>query len=153
MSRLIGKILQPFWRLSRGMTLGAQGMVIDANNCVLLVRHGYRPGWHLPGGGVEWGESMELALRRELQEEVGVDITKEPELHGIFTNFTRFPGDHIAVYIVRDWHQSKIPSPGLEIREQKFVSLDSLPDQLAAGARNRIVEVFEGVARSNCWVK
>ena len=128
-------------------------MVIDANNRVLLVRHGYRPGWHLPGGGVEWGESIELAMRRELQEEVGVEITKTPQLHGVFTNFTKFPGDHIAVYIVRDWNQPETPQPGLEIREQKFMAIDNLPDQLAVGARNRIVEVFEGVAIGTCWIE
>ena len=153
MHRLSGKILQPFWRLMRGLTLGAQGMVLDEDNRVLLVRHGYRPGWHLPGGGVERGETVLEALRRELQEEVGVELLAAPQLHGIFTNFTVFPGDHVTVYIVRDWRQTRTPRPGLEIREQKFVALDQLPDELVEGARNRIVEHFEGVAVSAKWVE
>lgn len=153
MSKLIGMVLQPFWRMTRGMTLGAQGMIIDDQDRVLVVRHGYRSGWHFPGGGVERRETILDALSRELYEETGVELVGEPQLHGVFTNFKAFPGDHIAFFVVRKWQQLSIPQPNREIREQKFVSLDSLPDELVAGARNRILEYFEGVAVTGSWVK
>jgi ADP-ribose pyrophosphatase YjhB (NUDIX family) len=153
MSKLIGMVLRPFWRMTRGMTLGAQAMVIDDQNRVLVVRHGYRPGWHFPGGGVEWNETIQDALARELHEETGVELAGEPQLHGVFSNFKAFPGDHIVVFVVRKWQQPAVPQPNMEIREQKFVSIDRLPDELVDGARNRISEYFEGVELKATWVE
>ena len=80
-------MLRPYWRLRKGLTLGAQGVVIDGNDRVLLVRHSYRPGWFFPGGGVEWNETIQTALARELEEEVGMSLSAPAQLHGIFGNF------------------------------------------------------------------
>jgi len=117
------------------------------------VRHGYRPGWHFPGGGVEWGETLLVALQRELHEEATVNLENVPQLHGVFANFKNFPGDHVAIFVVRKWHREKIPAPGLEIREQKFFALDDLPVDLVKGARNRLNEIYENHAVSANWVE
>ena len=150
-SRTINKLLQPWWRLTRGQTLGAQGMVIDQKDRILLVRHGYRPGWHFPGGGVEQGESCREALGRELLEETGVRLASPPRLHGVFTNFRSFPGDHIVFYVIRQWTRKTIPPPNAEILEQDFFALDALPNGLVRGARNRIDEIFHGAALRDEW--
>ena len=128
------------------MTLGAQGVIIDAQGRVLLVRHSYRPGWFFPGGGVEWGETLEEALARELEEEVGVTLTAPPVLHGVFSNGTNFPGDHIAVFIIRQWTRRENYRRKGEIAEASMFAPNDLPALIEQGTRVRLAEIF-GKAR------
>jgi 8-oxo-dGTP pyrophosphatase MutT (NUDIX family) len=112
---------------------------------VLLVRHSYVRGWHLSGGGVERDENLEQALKRELLEESGIELTRKPCLHGIFSNFERSVGDHIAVYVVRDWTRVSAFSSGFEIIENRFFELDSLPDGLIGGPKRRLFEASKSL--------
>ncbi|MGV1013516.1 MAG: NUDIX domain-containing protein [Methyloceanibacter sp.] len=144
-------MLRPIWRLRRGLTLGAQGVVIDGQGRVLLVRHSYRPGWWFPGGGVEWGETLEAALARELHEEVGVTLTGAPELHGVFANFSNFPGDHIAVFVVRHWRREATHRAPREIAEQAMFTPKDPPSLTDRGTRKRLAEIFDHAPLSAAW--
>jgi ADP-ribose pyrophosphatase YjhB (NUDIX family) len=147
----LDKILIPYWRLVRGQTLGVQGIVIQSGREILLVRHSYLRGWHLPGGGVERHENLEQALGRELLEETGLAIRGKPKLHGIFSNFEWSKGDHIAVYIVNDWERMHSGTSRFEILEQRFFEVNSLPPELIEGARRRLAEVFHNQPISDEW--
>lgn len=134
------------------ITLGVQGIVISADRrSVLLVRHSYRPGWHFPGGGVERGETLDCALKRELLEETGVVIIEPPKLLGLYTHFNIFPGDHIAVFMIDRWRQDRVPAANSEIAEQQWASIDALPEGIAPGAKRRLDELFAGRPRDTKW--
>lgn len=137
-----------YWRFSRGMTLGVRALVIDEAGRILLVQHSYVRGWHLPGGGVEPGETMIDALIRELAEEGNVEPTAPPVLHGIFQVLRR---DHVAVFVVRHFRQKPDPAPDREIVAHGFFAPDELPNDTTAGTRARIFEVLMGRAASERW--
>jgi ADP-ribose pyrophosphatase YjhB (NUDIX family) len=150
-TRLVTKVLQRYWRLARGLTLGAQGLIVDAQDRVLLVRHSYRPGWHFPGGGVEKNEIVETALERELKEEAGVTLRGPPQLFGVYANFRHFPSDHVAFFVIRDWDQPEVPPANREIAEQGFFAIDELPDGTHRSVVSRLQEVFQGCPRDPLW--
>ena len=150
-SRIISKVLQRYWRVTRGLTMGAQGVVVDGAGRVLLIRHTYRPGWHFPGGGVEKNEVVKVALERELHEEAGVILKGPPELVGIYANFHLFPSDHVAVFKVMDWEQPQVPKPNREIAEQGFFPVDALPEGTSGGTLRRVAEMFHGVPQNAMW--
>jgi 8-oxo-dGTP pyrophosphatase MutT (NUDIX family) len=147
----VAKSLQFYWRRTRALTMGAQGIVLDADNRVLLIRHTYRPGWHFPGGGVEKGETAELSVTRELEEEAGIVCNQRPELFGLYANFRAFPSDHIALFVVRAWTQGAIPLPNQEIAEQTFAAPEALPSGTTGAVERRLNEVLSGAERSAHW--
>ena len=149
--QVLKRVMFPYWRLTRGMTLGVQAVITKAQDQILLIRHGYRPGWHFPGGGVEWRETLLIALAREVEEETGVIVRGQPRLHGMFANFQMAPSDHIALYVVQDWEQRHVPPPSFEIQEQRFFPLAGLPAELVRGARRRLAEIFEGHPIGENW--
>jgi 8-oxo-dGTP pyrophosphatase MutT (NUDIX family) len=149
--KIITRGLQSYWRLSRGLTMGAQGCVIDAAGDILLIRHAYRPGWHFPGGGVESNENVETALARELLEEAGIILDNRPSLFGIYAHHHVFRGDHIALFVVREWNQPAIPLPNREVAEQRFFAAQRLPADINPATAMRIAEILEGRAPAQMW--
>jgi 8-oxo-dGTP pyrophosphatase MutT (NUDIX family) len=137
--------------MARGMTLGVRGVVLDGDNKVFLVRHSYVSGWHLPGGGVEVGETFLEALRRELAEEGRIELTEEPVLHGLFFNSHVSRRDHVAVYIVRQFRQDRLPEANREIVECGFYDAAALPADTTGGTRLRIAEVLDGATPTATW--
>jgi len=145
------QVFHLYWRIARGMTLGVRGVVLDGGNKVFLVRHSYVSGWHLPGGGVEVGETFLEALRRELMEEGRIELAAEPDLHGLFFNGHVSRRDHVAVYVVRQFRQDRLPEPNREIVECGFYDAGALPAGTTRGTRLRIAEVLQGQSRIATW--
>ena len=145
------RVLHFYWRFARAMTLGVRALVIDENGRIFLVKHSYISGWYLPGGGVEAGETLLQALARELREEGNIEMTEPPRLHGMFFNNRVSRRDHVALFVVRAFHQSAAPVPDREIVAHGFFDLEALPNDTTASTRARIIEVLGGAPASEQW--
>jgi ADP-ribose pyrophosphatase YjhB (NUDIX family) len=138
--------------LTRPMTLGARAIVFDRERgTVFLVRHTYIPGWHLPGGGVEPGETMEAALERELREEGNIELTDLPEVKSLHFNRKASRRDHVALYLVTRFRQATAKRRDREIAETGFFPLDNLPEDTTPATRRRLAEAFSGATPSPYW--
>lgn len=148
---LLFRALHAWFLVSRGLTMGVRAAVIDGEDRVLLVRHTYVKGWHLPGGGVEVGETAEEALARELREEGNVEATSPPRLLGIAFNTRSSRRDHVLVYEIRAFRSLGPKAADREIAEAGFFALDALPEGTTEATRERLSEIREGRPVSPRW--
>jgi 8-oxo-dGTP pyrophosphatase MutT (NUDIX family) len=143
-------MVQPLQRQMRGMTLGTRTAVIDAGGRVMLVRHSYAAGWSLPGGGVERGETIFASAIREVREEAGIVAGETPELRGFCLNDAQFPGDHVAIFVLRRFERGAW-QPSLEISAAEFFDVSALPPEATPGTRRRLDEISRGVPAAQVW--
>lgn len=149
--RLLQNAILLYGRRSRGMTLGVRALLV-ADGSVILVRHTYTPGWYLPGGGVERGESAAEALRREVREEAGMRLTGAPELFGLYRNAAADPRDHVAFFVCRDFEPVvEHRRPKAEIAGHAAFPVDALPADATKATRARIREYLDAAAPAEDW--
>jgi ADP-ribose pyrophosphatase YjhB (NUDIX family) len=152
--RRIEPILRPlfhaWFRTTRGLTLGVRGLVLDRQGRVLLIEHTYIHGWHLPGGGVERGETAEQALSRELVEEAGVALTGPAQLVSIHNHDRHHRGDQVLVYRCEAWEACPPTSRG-EIHQCGWFDPQALPEGTTAATRARIREALAGEPAHPLW--
>ena len=132
------------------LTVGVRALVIDGDERICLVRHTYRDGWFLPGGGVKTGESLVEAMSRELREETGIELPEAPQrVHGVYSSFREHKSDHIVVFVVREWEVGSTNSA--EIAEVGFFAAGELPPGTSAATTRRIKELMTGVPPGHRW--
>jgi len=118
-------VLHRFFLLTRGMTLGVRVLVQNLEGEILVVKHSYVPGWDLPGGGVDHGEDVEAAARREVYEETGISELTGLTYLGLYANKTVSVRDHVAYFqtaTVEEFNNIK----SFEIAEARFVPISQL---------------------------
>ena len=136
------RIINPFRKIIRQVfkshTLGVRAIIFNQENKVLLVKHHYIQGWYLPGGGVDKAENFIQALKRELDEELGISVDKINSLLGIYTNNYELKNDHIAIFVITEF--SVTPKQSHELEEYGYFDLDNLPETISPGTRKRLLE-------------
>ncbi len=96
---------------------------------VLIRRKNPPPGWAIPGGFVDYGESIEAAAVREALEETSLDVTLVRQFH-TYSDPSRDPRKHTisTVFIAT---ASGSPSGADDAREARLFSIDDLPEPMA----------------------
>ena len=122
--------------IGRRAHLGAGAVIFDRDGRVLLARQSYgHRGWELPGGGRQPRESLEQAVRRELREEIGVELTSV-KLCGVYYE-PDVDQHHFAFRSqLADGATPKPSSP--EILECGFWPMDALPRPMSDFTLRRI---------------
>jgi 8-oxo-dGTP pyrophosphatase MutT (NUDIX family) len=133
-----------WWRIARPHVHGAKVVVLGPGRTVLLIRHSYASPelWMLPGGGVKRGEDPSVAAAREVREETGIAVATL-RLHGAFLETARGARNHISIFVAEGTGEPRCD--GREIIAAAWHPLDALPERIASGSRNRVVEVRDGV--------
>ncbi|MFZ2103247.1 MAG: NUDIX domain-containing protein [Oricola sp.] len=148
---LRARLFHAWFLLTRPMTLGVRAIATDGEGRVLLVKHTYVAGWHLPGGGVESGETVWQALAKELREEANAEFGASPRLHSVHFNNRVTRRDHVMVFHCLDVRQVARKTPDREIVAAEFFAFDALPEGVTQSTAQRLQEFSTGSAPDPFW--
>jgi 8-oxo-dGTP diphosphatase len=114
----------------------------------LLVRRADTGEWALPGGTLEWGETLRASLARELEEETGVVECQVGRLVGVWADPARDPRFHGVTIVVECTVGAPVKQPvnPLEITDVRAFREGELPERLAMGMQDMLVAAVRGGA-------
>lgn len=114
----------------------------------VLIRRGDTGTWCLPGGTLEWGETLVNGLARELDEEAGIDEHELVRVLGAWSDPARDPRFHAVTIGVecKVAPPRKPPKNPLEIREAKLFTEAELPERLAFGMEDILTVARKGTS-------
>ncbi len=112
----------------------------------LLIRRADTGTWALPGGTLEWGETLRASLHREILEEAGVTTTHVEHVVGVYSDPDRDPRFHAVTIVVACTVEppERPPVNPLEIREVGLFHDHELPKELALAQNDMLRSAREG---------
>jgi 8-oxo-dGTP diphosphatase len=133
----------------RRPVIGCAVAARTADDRWLLIRRGDSGRWALPGGTLEWGETLERTLIRELREEAGVREVRLGRLVGVYSDPSRDPRFHAVTVVVEAEVTPPFDPPinPLEILEVRLFSRAELPAELSHGMTPMLEDALSGATR------
>lgn len=115
---------------------GVRALLFDESDRLLLLKRGDFLNWALPAGVVDVGDSALDALKREVEEETGLNV-RRAEAFGLYSDprySVTYPnGDEVqtftVAFLVREW-SGELAVDGAEAIDARFFALDRLPEPL-----------------------
>ena len=135
--RVVKEILR---HLLRRPVVGVSVVATTEDGRLLLIRRGDTHLWALPGGTVEWGETLKETAVRELLEEAGVTEVHLGELAGVYSHPERDPRFHAITVLVyaKVAPPTQAPENPAEILDARLFLPDELPDDLSHGNKEML---------------
>jgi 8-oxo-dGTP diphosphatase len=145
---IFGVVKEAARHLLRRPVVGIVAAATSPDGRWLLIR---RPSglWALPGGTLEWGETLELGIRRELEEEAGVETLSVDRLVGVYSDPASDSRFHAVTVVVRASVSlpTKPPKNPVEIRAVRLFGDTELPNPLAYGMTDMLADARTGRLR------
>nr|WP_145157385.1 NUDIX domain-containing protein [Paenibacillus terrae] len=131
--------------------IGSAAIILDAEGRVLLVKHSYgKQNWDLPGGKAEENESAQETAKREVFEEVGMEVLIG-NLTGIYYDWDYDIHHFVFLATIKDTRAPQPSSP--EIVECGFYSRDELPRPISDFTIRRIEDALRNTQNHELFHK
>jgi len=125
-SKIIIPFVKLYWFIFKPNIYGVK-CVIEFNGKILLVRHSYgKHAWSFPGGGIKKGEKPEVAAKREIAEELGINLY-EIQYLGNFLNTSDYVNDHVYCFY-GEVENEYFVIDNKEILEAEWFAMENLPN-------------------------
>lgn len=112
----------------------------------LLVRRGDTGGWALPGGTLEWGETLRVGIARELEEETGAKLLELGRLVGVYSGPERDLRFHAVTVVVEASvsEPRERPHNPIEILEVRSFGDADLPEDFSYSMKDMLDDARAG---------
>lgn len=123
-------------KLSQGPFITVDGVIEYKGGIVMIERSNPPLGWALPGGFLDYGESVEEGVRREVKEETNLEFV-DISLLGVYSSPKRDPRFHTVSVVFYGRGEGELKADS-DAKDVKIFKLDHLPDKIAFDHRSII---------------